>query len=245
MGIRIHKQLGYGLVDVKTEKYQIIDERFNSKGLMRVDYEDREKWNIAGYKAWLQARKDKICEENKCVELKDEIGCAFEYVMELMTLDDVKHDLEYCFTYNAEYGLPTVFNITPIHSISQWQRYDDFIDTIEASIYDDIHPECNYYKLMSYNLFPNCNYWDTRTGIEIKNAYLYERLLGYKTTTPNVPEYQEHLAQLIGFEDAESCFKYLRPAVPKNISLLCEYCEIFNDLNTIRELQPMLYVYWS
>ena len=43
----------------------------------------------------------------------------------------------------------------------------------------------------------------------------------------------------------EDCEKNLRPRVPAIVQVMCEYCELFSDPKVIRELVPMLYVYWG
>lgn len=46
MGIRIHKILGYGLTNVKSESYRIQDKRFNPNGIFGLDWEAREDGNF-------------------------------------------------------------------------------------------------------------------------------------------------------------------------------------------------------
>jgi hypothetical protein len=53
------------------------------------------------------------------------------------------------------------------------------------------------------------------------------------------------IARSLGFDNHQECDRYMKPKVPRNVQLLCEYCEVFTNRETVYELVPMLYVYWG
>ena len=55
----------------------------------------------------------------------------------------------------------------------------------------------------------------------------------------------EKYAELMGFSDVEAAKRMLVPRVPDEIELLCRWLCLFNNDNTIFELKPMIYTYWS
>ncbi len=242
MGIRIHKILGYGLTNVKhtgTSSCQIADPRFNPNGYMGVDYEEREeRWTMEGYKIFLQ---------NKYEEMKDsnEFG-SFNYLMEK---ECIKSEyLHRSITYDAEFGLSNVFCLTPASQINQWYRYDDMLDYVENVYLKPKIGNCNYVKRIKENLYPwDCLWCDSRIGEQLpfEKALAYRRLKSLSTKENPYYHQKDKLAIQLGFEDHKQCDRFFKPMVPPVISMLCDYCKIFTNPAIIRQLQPLLYVYWS
>jgi hypothetical protein len=53
------------------------------------------------------------------------------------------------------------------------------------------------------------------------------------------------LAKQIGFENSEEAESNLVPVVPNEIVELCKYCKVFKNQDSLYDLRPMMYVYWS
>lgn len=229
MGIRIHKVLGYGLTDLKTDKEgKITDPRINPEGWLLTDWEYKEDiWTIEGYRDWL---KKHLKEHEKGTE------GHFNYTMELSLLRERmkkrrKPDLGYRhIIHDSEFGLANVLCITPMFH-DDWNRYDDIIDYTESGGMRD------YVKLIRSGIYPyNGSFWDSRDGRRVDGQRL--------NWAPN-KEDRARVAQELGFKNLRECNRYMRPIVPAPIRMLCEYCQIFTKTEFVRRLKPMLYVFWS
>lgn len=225
MGIRINKVLGYGLTNVQTQDDEIIDPRFSKKSILNDDEDSY--YSINNYITWLEQKKN---EENK-----------FEICLEIKSLEDFKDsDLDRCFVHGTEYMNPKVFCCIPACCYSQWSRHDDMIDYIEAN-----RTAKNKVKKINSPLYPWLSYWDNRDGREIKQ-YAFEFLRNVNYFKKNKRPYDgNELAQLMGFEDMETCIRHMRPMVPETVQLQLEYANIFTDPKIVYQLEPILYTYWT
>lgn len=256
MGIRIHKVLGYGLTNLQTDKkngWKITDPRINPNGIMGIDYEERdERYGRQAFYKWLREKYE---------------ACGDDYSGDKLHLswDMVEADHNHansskrcgnpsdCFIHYGEYGLPNVLTAVPYTCRwSDWYRFDNMIDYMEEGrgargnrvvVYDD-------------GLYPWIGqYWDVRTG-EMKKgevACAYRRLVNAekdekKSRKKNKEDFTSGklaLAQVMGFETLAECEENLQVMVPRCLQLMCEFCEVFTEPAMVRELRPMLYVYWS
>jgi hypothetical protein len=57
-------------------------------------------------------------------------------------------------------------------------------------------------------------------------------------------EVATNTAQYLGFETVEEAEENIVPVVPDEIKALCEYLEIFNDINVVNQLRPIIYTFW-
>ena len=120
----------------------------------------------------------------------------------------------------------------------------------------------NRYAVFRSGIYPYTPmYMDDRNGkrVDVDNALMFVRAWNelhiYAMGYPNklieergvsvIKETMNQAAVKLGFENHEHAVKHIYPAVPEEIVLLCEYCQVFNDPSTIWKLRPMLYVYWS
>ncbi len=130
MGVRVHKILGYGLVDVKTEDGEIVDDRFN------IDFIDKfntEEFSIESYISFLTS-------------LENDYECQIE----INTVKNKKWHIYDSIQHDSEYGLPEVFCIIPV-GFSDWRRYDDTIDYYEETINKK---QKNHFQVIPFGIFP-------------------------------------------------------------------------------------------
>ena len=255
MGIRVHKLIGYGSVDVKYDKqaHKICDERLNLTSFEKR-HEDLRRFDRQHYLRWLRKQlppKKPGVEEN--------YSETFELRMEMRHADKRLRDNRDrkrwfdpwdCVFHDGEFGLPNVLAIVPYTERASWCRYDDMIDYMEEGKGAKGRRVCVY----GDGLYPWIgNYCDIRTG-ERKDtdiACTYRRYMNTKPsrrsgyTLQQLRTHASRLAAAMGFKSLDECSTYLRPVVPTCVRLLCEFCEIFKDPMMIRQLQPLLYVYWS
>lgn len=243
MGIRIHKTMGYGLSNLKFKKKEpwiIKDERINPEGMLGRNEDREEKYTVENYQKWLRKKLEKYGKDDWDFE---QLGIHWE--LHSSTVKPL--ELYECFVHDGEYGLPKVINIVP-YRCPQWKRYADDIDYYEEQTHFLSSRNCNRFKIFPEGFYPWVHFCDSRTGNYIKDdfACLYYRLTynSKKSSTEDL-ESRNQFALLMGFKSLEECELYLRPAVPECIKLLCEFCEVFTSPEIVRELQPMMYVYWS
>jgi len=251
MGIRIHKVMGYGLVDVKhNDDDCIVDDRFNPKSFL-IDYNQENIYSAKKYLSWLQKRHEKTAvdinsqktDDNTTVDWFREFDLTWE-IGNVEKSEFWKPDDN--FTYASEFGLPNVVTVTPLCSLKQWQRYDDDIDYVEETLklHEDENFEANHVTLCDSPIYPYTSWMDKRTGKILKDySFEYNRLRLVKCLGKQVNLLPA--AKAMGFDSVEECEENMRCAIPGSIRLLCEFCEIFVDEKTINELVPMIYVYWG
>lgn len=215
MGIRIHKILGYGLIDVEHGKHDIADGRFTKKFINSYKtYPDV--WKFEDYKKWLQKFSD------------------FESRFEVASLQNLDSDISRCFVYDGEYGDPNVFMVIPPAHRGNWYRYDDIIDYYEESVKNG---SVNWHKHLNYGIYPYSSaFMDSRTGRRVKHS----TMLGQVDK-----KVANEVAKKDGFASYDDAKKYIAPEVPKCVELVCKFCKVFRTQKTILQLRPMLYTYWS
>ncbi len=242
MGIRIHRMLGYGLVDVQCEKYNIVDERFNPNGILMVDHEDRDAFDKKKYLSY--------CKNNNT-------GFEFDLVLEILHLKKRTNRWTWynSFKHDGEYGMPNVICIVPA-CCPDWQQYDNIIDHYTSNI--QAKQTRNYcactVEVMEDGIYPwNASFMDKRDGRRVDSSVAcgFLRLLnaqrdvkaGKRSTDLKID--MDVLAKVCGFETGAEALENMRPEPPDLIVNLCRFGKLFKDEATIRELVPMLYTYWS
>jgi len=235
MGIRIHKVLGYGLVDLKTkevDKYgtrEVDDPRFNPNGWWHTDWSEREdRWTTEGFK-------------QHCQRLVDESDPYEHFALALMLQRDFEEshfrDIHYCVSYENEGGLPDVVTFTPFTD-NRWTRYDDTIDYYDAGI--GIEPSV---KVLDVPLYPYDGYINNETGERADRTieqliYLYRNAAGEDKFDLQLVALEKLGCELHWTE------KY-NVVIPEVLVEFFRYTEMFTDEKTIWQLQPMIYTYWS
>lgn len=252
MGIRIHKVLGYGLVDVKTKSGKIIDKRFNPD----CHLVDKTKEEDLGNS---KEKYLKYCEENL-----NNVSDSYDIKWEIKHLNDSNWDVYDSITYQSEFGLPNVLCFTPAHYQKHWKRYDDILDMYqESAITNKTRNYCaSRIDLIDGSIYPYIGtYIDKRTGsivkdgidfIQINNFVLDRKKIQRKKRIKDncaidlqMQNRLHEVALKLGFESEESAFENLRAKQPDSVVALFKCFEIFEDESTIRDLIPILYTYWS
>lgn len=226
MGIRVHKELGYGLTDVMTnEAGDIIDPRFTGS----FHTEGFDDLTLQDYLDFLK----------KCQDDGDaRAAWAKPY-------EKPKNWRPYkSFTHEAEFGLANVFLVTPVEEVEKWKRYDDMLDWVEEARMDKHHDGSpNWVKEIHYPLYPYDTWMDSATGEGIRDAHSDKQVVRFL-----LKDNQSQLTTFLnarGFPSLEEYEKRVVPNVPDSIRYLCRWADIFVDPKTVLELRPLLYVYWG
>lgn len=225
MGIRVHKVVGYGLTDVKTNRSgQIIDKRFDPEGWLLIDdeelQEDERRYSARAYKKFLeQAVKrqeltwiDVVHERTALLNRDKEAARQRKFWAPYRSL-----------IHEGEFGLQNVLIILPFADCSSNHRYDNLIDWAEEiSAYRGNN---RVVELSKSGIYPyNTGYWDplTRSNIStVDDRFVFNSA-------------DDLLAS------GEICW-----SVPKSVEMMCKYLNVFKYEETISELRPLLYVYWA
>lgn len=233
MGQRIHKVLGYGLTDVATGDYAIVDPRINAESFLFGLGDARAELS---YDQWLTGR------------YPDD----FDAVLERRMLGTTGAESAYrTVTWEAEYGLPNVLVVSPADE-PRWHRYDDPIDYEEVMIRGDepysvtrtiggIHP----YE----GIYMDARTGERITGIQADRIRVWRRLVN-APLKEGVSEAEkatvlDQVAQRLEFDvrshvEAE---RYIVPLVPDSIRRVCEWGELFTSPEVWRQLRPLVYTY--
>lgn len=248
MGIRVNKVLGYGLTDVKTEGYEIVDERIDPLGFaMSRDYEE-EIWSLEGFRHYWK------CHDHE--ELSDRF--LFEMMMRDYEAGRMRGtwrppELCHCVEHDAEFGDPKILLITPPSMHSSWHRYDDDIDYHEET---ECHNQNRRYVEMPWGIYPwngifmkpDGTRWTQENGGGLVLEFMrsHGRIVREDFVLPvkKEIEFREQLARRLGFVNFVEALDNVLPLVPEEVQQLCRYLNLFNDDETIYHLRPMLYVYW-
>jgi hypothetical protein len=238
MGIRIHKVIGYGLVNIKHNEGKIQDSRFHPDGYLLTEEEEREeRWTPAGYLDFLTVEQERLNKNrrenfNFLMECEAEIG----YIT-----DQKKWDFYDCVIHQPEYGLPNVICIVPVSEEKHWRRYDDIIDYTEHShVSRTTGNDADDTVLVFNQGIPpyHHDFWDTRTHQLLDSVAM--SLFPIAT-----PDRKAILAKKLGFESIQDVYMFARPVVPYGVRLMCRYLNLFSDPVTENLLQPLRYIYWS
>lgn len=232
MGIRIHKNLGYGLQNIKFTKYAVSDSRFN---LVDGYFADKNKFSMEGYLEFLKNKSESQTDEYERMSIN----------VERHTLSDGKvSDFYDAIEYDAEFGKKVVV-FAPLGI--KWRRYADEMDHYDecATFGDGMQPRVT---LLKDGIYPYVGiYVDIRNGKRLtREQTQYYCMYHWKVEKRVKTSSFLKLKYLMG--DAivtEKDLKFIQPEVPIGIVLMCEYLKMFSDPLTVWKLKPMIYVHWS
>ena len=255
MGIRIHKQLGYGLVDLEIVENGSLDDdpRINPEFLREEFYHDElHSYDLVEkFCKWIDSEFQKDRQNNECADIirkangeknSDFISQPYGHVEYLRGKrkgfkDEVNRNAPF-FSFDSEYGSPHVICFTEPFS-PDWERYDDTIDYYmaegsEANVKDLTH-RCGIYPYISVIQIPGSD-----LGEEWRDKYApseYNRMVG---------RWDKDSKPLLSGDKLETALNCYRPIIPESILLWTYYIGIFKDWEkTVQELRPMIYTYWS
>jgi hypothetical protein len=242
MGIRIHRMIGYGLIDLKCDrKGKISDPRIAPDSVLEADRKEFDHFNRENYL--------KFCKKNAK-------GWEFDLMLEIDFLKKKANhwDWYYSFCHQSEFGLPNVLCITPA-CCKDWKQYDNTIDYYDAIVESRKSRKYmrNSVDVLENGIYPYISqYIDRRDGRDLESTFacafwqMTNAQRDAKKRRKDASFYNgNQLAQKIGFKDAEDALENMRPKQPDMIVNLCRFGKLFNDESTIRDLVPMLYTYWS
>lgn len=237
MGIRVHKTLGYGLSDVKTKDgagWHITDERIN---LEAAPFKSgKECPSIEEYREWLEASR-------KAGDIEIDLELSFLREPEP---GDPKFTLDYAVTHEGEFGLPNVLLITPPTYQRNWSRLDDTIDYIEETyLQKDVRtPQENRADVLRHGIYPFIGYMDKRTGEKLDDR-IFNWIRGTNATKELDTIELDLLAKACGFESNADAWENVAPIIPRDITNLANFLELFTSPDVLLQLRPILYTYWS
>lgn len=234
MGIRVHKQMGYGLSDLAHDEkgYKITDPRINAESKLFDLYDT----TVEEYVEWLKSQGR-------------EEASLDAFALESIERSGIKLHMSDTFAWQGEFGLPNVLVLTPL-TMKDWRRYDDGIDyAVETYLWErDEDQQTNRVDHFGHGLYPwNGLHMDARTGVRIDSnlAMAWVRTHWPNNKPDETKKLQDGLALAMGFEDRHEAERCVVPWVPEEIQDLARFGELFTDENVWTQLRPMLYTYWS
>lgn len=253
MGIRIHKNLGYGLTDVECDSEgQIVDSRFNlTSGYFALDVEDQEDINPKKFIEILGEKNEKARKEK-------DYGNDFIYELSLIN-DHLKKnkDPERFYNYiHFDYEDPNCSSILfqPYMCGKEWSRYDDPIDYCEyLTDYADGGISA-LAKLVNRPIYPYDSWtnlkdlshcWkDDESGKLISWGQIRQVVCSDSLWKGDPMKKSDYVKQY-GFSSSRDFLNNVVPSVPNILVEMCKFLKVFKDDRTIHTLKPMIYVHWS
>jgi hypothetical protein len=238
MGIRVHKSIGFGLTDIGTRKTRghgrvLDDPRINPRGYLGVPDDEREherfsferyvefaakfKWTMPT-RAGRRRRRWSPDLENFHVQP----GPRDEEDYHEQKLAEIKRGFPYfSVEHDTEYGMPEVLLVVPPAMTPEWRRYDEALDWCEETQCHGLKNRVIELKVPPYPWNPSRE--DLKTGDLLPGD---EWCLASKD-----------YADVPGTD--------WRWVVPAEVAVICKFLKLFKDDETIRNLKPLLYVWWS
>jgi hypothetical protein len=263
MGIRVHKDLGYGVDNIKYKK----EKHSASMDDPRIDREKfcdlREKASdLEGAKLlrWVEKEKEGLLDfhikhnpfriENPKEHVEFDIK-MIRHQFERMAKDKKHTDLGRGIVYEDEFGLPNVLLFTPI-TCPEWRRYDDIIDYCEETYKKDDGCVANYKFLRSSGIYPwngrMVRFRDPKPGVLKEGAKKDDlRFIDASTYSQLVGYWDPKLEPLAKGDALKHFQEDYRPAFPIDLMMLLWFMkDAFKDVDSfVNELRPMIYVHWG
>lgn len=262
MGIRIHKQIGYGVSDIKTKrrKYgrESADPRVNFKAYDEM-IEQAYDMDFDQFISWAEANENGIMSFYADVaptrgDLGDEWKFTIAMLKSAQKNGGVERNWDFgsCIVYDNEYGMANVILVIPPSYTKHWSRYDDIIDYCEEGMRNGMKGSINWAKpLNSAGIYPYDGWvrfrpsppgiWKDKEA-EDKHAFMapamYSQMVGRwsKKAAP--------LAKGILLDHLKNDY---RPVMPIEAHMVVWfYREMFaNPVEFMNSLRPMMYVHWG
>lgn len=247
MGVRIRKDMGYALTDLKCKNLRIDDPRFLKDHVYLS--EDISELRTKDFVEFVEAKIAKLDRDNpedldRIVEIQDGMlhANSREYAHEL---------IESLIIFNPEAGDSNVFLFQPPGFNKLWSRSNDPIDYVEAEHnskdkdYFTAEPEY-FVHSKGFHLYDDI-YIDKRDGRRIDQAAAYKVNTYANLQTgsgANKIAYRDRLAEEAGFNNYGELEANMVPGAPEVIYLLNEYLGLFTP-ETMWDLRPVVYTHWS
>lgn len=225
MGLRIQKAIGWGLLDLDEQDHR----------LTKTSHE--EFWRLTVRDLYEDERKFSMGIDEKYPPRMSLRGWHKD--------DDPRWDMRLSehVIIDSEFGLPNVMLFT-IPGHTRWCRRDDIIDYVEAGNGSDLKPKA--YELEG-GIYPYIGtYMDSRTGQNVRFGSEIKSAINYFNDKDD-PKWLKCIEPkfLKPFETWQDAYKFMAPSVPWDIVMLCRFLGVFRDDNTLKQLRPIFYQYWS
>jgi hypothetical protein len=251
MGIRIHKALGYALLDLSCtiqneEIVEINDQRLNVNGYFH-SFDAKLNKNMGDFLSFYYKKREVYN------------GYFFCSSHLFLNEESKKTQIRECVLYESEeLGFANILLFVPPSMVNQgWYHHDDPIDYYSQKYNIGMSPD---YQYLPDGIFPWETSYQNKNGERWTNSdnhLFYSHALDFRRcmNTINDPKIDEqtkndfyevatNTAQYLGFETVEEAEENIVPVVPDEIKALCEYLEIFNDINVVNQLRPIIYTFW-
>jgi hypothetical protein len=239
MGVRINKIMGYGISNLKLDsenRWDITDSRINQDSrLLNATSDDFT--DFSGYETFTNQHSLKERVPRITNEVKHSLKSPLAAVTLLVGTDIKKRD-------------EGILLFTPISIADRWVHKDDLLDYYsyrqehlnEDQLDDDVLTP--HVQELSLNPYPfNEDYVDIRTRKRV-NPQLWN--LTQRLYESGEIEMANEVAFLSNFEDAKHMYECVTPRPPKEIEVLVEWLNVFeNPSSVIKELKPMIVTYWQ
>ncbi len=222
MGLRLHKQLGYGLVLGSDNSELVIWDRSKSD------------WKGEQFQNWL-----KSCELTEKDE--DVLWMEMNVTPKWSVRDIVKHvDLD---------DHSSVLLFTPPGYEKEWSHHDDMIDYVEDE-WDQreskVYKTDTSMRILPIAPFPyDGTYMDSRTGEVFSHRKQEDFRFMRKFNHDGKIDAAQRCAENLGYMTVEEALQKTAPSIPENVEKLVEWLEVFPDNATIHQLRPMIVKWWG
>lgn len=239
MGIRVNKCLGYGLIDVKSNEYQLCDERFNLNFFEDLREEDPT------IKSYIDHIINDIGKPEDLIS-KDNYDPNKMVVASSAKHLDEEESVNHYIVYDFEYGLPNVILFLPPGlGYKEWARRDDPIDYQEALVgKQGAEPSI---ILSPYPIYPCFGYIYTENGERVPDSTVYYPIIKEwrESSDKDNVEAAKRISEGIFKVSLDELDTKITPDIPVEIIEFCNFYKIFKDPKTVYQLKPMIYTYWS
>jgi len=163
MGIRVHKTVGYGVMDLKIDDAEtlnptMLDPRIDWEGLAATA-EERYATSLPDFLLWMQRNKGDIIELHSREDPRAISGQSFQWdiqMMEQMLERDPQRmagvSPAQCVIHETEGGDPQVLMFVPPECSTQWHRRDNTLDWVEESQWHGQQPRVR--RLRQSGIYP-------------------------------------------------------------------------------------------
>lgn len=266
MGIRINKQLGYGLIDVDkqveeedlpVDEVELVDLVNWESPLLKYN---EEEMSLDNYLDWVEEHSEdeydiEVIMLRKQLEEYDHFDTNTDY--DHLSVKDPRwrHRPTHAVSRgDADGGLSNVLCITPVWLLDSWNRNDDTMDWIEETYFSKPghDPQTSYVEVLKDGIYPYSGLWmHAQTGQALPGDGVRHWRIMKDHYEEHPEKYDEDAALSLdiwanaaGFDDHEDAVANCVPLVPDEVRHLVEFGQLFTSDDAYKHLRPMLYVYW-
>lgn len=226
MGTRTNKCIGYGLTNVTGPN----DRRF-TKNIHDLKLESWRTWQRDFLRYSVKATMGMDGDHDSHAAI---FGDDHPQLNELGSIAD-------CVIYEEDAGLDNVVLFIPPFT-PDWRRQGDQIDLIGIDVLNPELVSKPYVATLNHGLYP---YLGTAMDMRTGQKFMRKHLEGFESEIEHLPDDAPCKIDDVPFRTYGEMRRYYRPAIPYDIVLMCRMLKVFRDDNTMRYLEPLLYIYWD